>query len=468
MDLANLTAAQAVAAIKARRVKAVDLARAALARAARLKDYNFFICLDPDRALEQAEIIDRRIRDQEAVGPLAGLPFVAKDNIDSADLPTTGGSPAFAGWQPKDDAPVLSAMRKAGAVLIGKTNLHELAYGVTNNNAAYGPAHNPYDRARIPGGSSGGTAAAIAGRVVPAGLGTDTGGSTRIPASMCGCVGFRPSMGRYSQAGVVPLSWTRDTPGPMARTVEDIILLDGVCSRDRPTVHPVSLAGARIGVPRAYFREDIDPAVATAVDDTLRVLREAGATVVEADIPNIARLTAKVRPITGFESLRALAAYLYTHDSRMSVITLVEKVGGRLERAFLSDQLGPNAVDVQTYLEAIHVHRPALQSVYSRYFADHDLTALFVPTVALPAPHIGEDETVALNGKRVSTFLTITRNCSPASAAGLACLTIPVGQSSEGLPIGIDLVGPPMSDARVLALGHAIEQVLAPLPPPEI
>ena len=191
------------------------------------------------------------------------MPLALKDNLDTAEMPTTGGTPGLRGHRPKHNAPVVQKLLDAGAIAFGKTNLHELAYGITNNNAAFGAARNPYDRTRIPGASSGGVGVAVAARMAPGGIGSDTGGSVRIPAALCGIVGFRPTTGRWSQAGIVPISHTRDTAGPMTRSVADCALLDHVVTGS--ALPPAaSLKGLRLGVPRAHFWDPLDREVGAA------------------------------------------------------------------------------------------------------------------------------------------------------------------------------------------------------------
>ena len=187
---------------------------------------NAFIHLDPEQVRAAARAADAK--GSAAGGPLHGVPLALKDNLDTADMPTTGGTPGLKGHRPKRNADVVQKLFDAGAIAFGKANLHELAYGITNNNAGFGAARNPYDPTRIPGGSSGGVGTAVGARIVPGGIGSDTGGSVRVPAALCGIVGFRPTTGRWSQAGVVPISHTRDTPGPMTRSVADCALLDSV------------------------------------------------------------------------------------------------------------------------------------------------------------------------------------------------------------------------------------------------
>ena len=189
------------------------------------------------------------------MGALHGLPILIKANIATANVPTSAGTPALRDYRPASDAPVVARLFSAGAILLGKTNMHELAYGITSNNGAFGAVHNPYNPALIPGGSSGGNGAAIAARMCPAGLGTDTGGSVRIPAALCGIVGLRPTVGRYSGAGIVPLSRTMDTAGPMARSVEDLVLLDSVITGQNAPVQPAALRGLRLGAARFLLRK---------------------------------------------------------------------------------------------------------------------------------------------------------------------------------------------------------------------
>ena len=227
MSPVDLTVSEAAAAIARGELSALAYAEALLACAAERRALNAFIHHDADGVRAAARAADAARRDGASLGPLHGVPLALKDNLDTAGMPTTGGTPGLRRHRPMQNAPVVQKLLDAGAIAFGKANLHELAYGITNNNGGFGAARNPYDAARIPGGSSGGVGAAVGARIVPAGIGTDTGGSVRIPAALCGIVGFRPTTGRWSTAGVVPISHTRDTPGPMARSVADCVLLDG-------------------------------------------------------------------------------------------------------------------------------------------------------------------------------------------------------------------------------------------------
>ena len=250
-----LTASQAIAAMQSGRLTAEAYVTTLIARADALTDLRALISVNRTGALTAARAVDAMRKAGAAVGVLAGLPIVVKDNINTRELPTTGGTPALRNVQPSANAPSLQKLIDAGAIVLGKANMHELAFGITSTNLASfaGPVKNPYDRTRIPGGSSGGPAASIAARFAPAGLGTDTGGSMRIPAALCGIVGLRPSVGnggtqrRYTDTNaVVPISHTRDTVGPMGRTVADVALLDAVIS-GRAAPAAIGLQGIRIG-----------------------------------------------------------------------------------------------------------------------------------------------------------------------------------------------------------------------------
>ena len=346
--------------------------------------------------------------------------------------------------------------------------MHELAVGITSNNAHFGAARNPYNSAMIPGGSSGGTAVAIAARLAVAGLGSDTGGSCRIPAALCGIVGFRPTLHRYSQLGVVPISSTRDTPGPLGRTVEDVMLLDRVCSVRKQAPEEIRLQDLRLGVPRDYFYEDLEPELAIVVESALTALRDAGAVLVEVGLPDISTLNQTTGgTIAMYEQSRELAAYLNAARSPISARDVLTEVAGPMEREILMAQLDPaTAISAEKYQDAMGVQRPALQRAYAQYFENNKLSAMVVPTTPMTARPIGQDATVELNGKQVPTFATFIRNTDPPSVAGLPCLSVPAALTPSGLPVGIEFVGPALADARVLAIGEAYESLRPALAAP--
>ncbi|GAA4228333.1 indoleacetamide hydrolase [Actinomadura meridiana] len=466
-ELHWLSAVEAARRLREGTLKLDEYVEALIERTERLSRLNTYISHEPD-------LVRRSLAGGgDRPGPLHGLPFALKDIIDTADLPTTAATPALRHWRPGHDAPIARTLRDAGGTLMGKQALGELSFGMTGNNPAFGTVRNPYGTDHIPGGSSGGTAAGVAAGLVPVAIGADTGGSCRIPAALCGCVGFRPTHGRYDGRGVIPISSTRDTPGPLARSVADVRFVDAVCApAGADPDASVELAGLRLGVPRGFFYDDLDPNVATATETALSALAARGAVLIERDIPDLVRLNeAASFVIVLYEAGRELSAYLYQHDAPVALRELVGQVAIPQVRETLESLVDQDLFSAAAYREALTVHRPALRAAYARYFADHDVSAVVVPTTPLPArPHRtpGVDRTVDLNGVAVDGFTTYIRNTDAPSTAGLPCLSIPSGMSGDGLPIGLELVGPDSGDARLLAIGQAVEDALPPLPRPSL
>ena len=467
MSPTDLTVSEAAAAIARGELSALAYAEALLVRAAERRALNAFLHHDAEGVRAAARAADAARRDGASLGPLHGVPLALKDNLDTAGMPTTGGTPGLRGHRPTQNAPVVQRLLDAGAIAFGKANLHELAYGITNNNGGFGAARNPYDAARIPGGSSGGVGAAVGARIVPAGIGTDTGGSVRIPAALCGIVGFRPTTGRWSTAGVVPISHTRDTPGPMARSVADCVLLDGVVTGSR-AAPVVGLKGLRLGVPRALFWEGLDAETGRLMEQALQALARAGAVLVEGDIPDVGRLDNEAGfPIALYETVEDIERYLAGHQSKLSYRTLVAQCGSPDVAGLLQSLAGEGAVPEAAYRHALQVLRPQLQAAYRDHFRRHDVAAVVFPTTPLPAAPIGEDETVALNGERVPTFPTFIRNTSPGSVAGIPGISLPAAMTAAGLPLGLELDGPEGRDAALLAIAAAVEAALPSMPAPK-
>jgi mandelamide amidase len=466
MDLTALTISEAAAALQRGDITATAYADALLARAARLAELNAFIHHEPAQVRAAARAADQLRASGAKLGLLHGVPLALKDNLDTAGLATTAGTPGLRSNKPGRNAPVVQRLLDAGALVFGKANLHELAYGITNNNAGFGAARNPYDRTRIPGGSSGGVGVAVGARIVAGGIGSDTGGSVRIPAALCGIVGFRPSTGRWSQAGIVPISHTRDTAGPMARSVADCALLDRVItgSLEAPVA---ALKALRLGVPRGHFWENLDTEVASLMETTLRALQESGVVLVEADLPDAPRLDNEAGfPIALYETIVDLDAYLSEHGLALRYADIVAQVASPDVKGLLQSLLGEGAVPEAAYRHALQVQRPELQAAYSDYFQRHDVSAIVFPTTPLPAVPIGQDETVTLNGLAVPTFPTFIRNCSPASVAGIPGISLPAAMTRSGLPLGLELDAPQHADARLLAIARAVEAVLPKTPAP--
>ena len=466
-----LSACDAVAAMRAGEITAESYALALLERCTAGTYLNAFITLEPETVLEAARAADRHRASGGVLGLLHGLQIPVKDCINTADYPTTGGTNALRHFQPKTDATAITLLRAQGAILLGKTNLHELSLGWTSNNFAFGAARNPYDPARITGGSSGGTAAAVAAGMAPLGVAADTSGSIRIPAALCGVFGFRPTTGRYPTQGVIPIAPLFDQIGPIARCMADLALFDAVMTGDHRKIEPASLAGLRIGVDRGYFFANLDPEVAQSIETVMSRLQAAGAVLVEVNIPGLAEaITSTTSPISRHDAGPALVQYLRDHQ----VPTSLEEVSSQVlspdvmlafERFMLPGM--PQVVTEAEYAAACNTDRPALQRLMAACFAENGLAALLFPTAMVAATPIGADETVRVNGADMSFATAIGRNILPGSTAGLPGLVIPTGlTASTKLPLSIELDGPAGSDRVLLGIGMAIAAILDPITAP--
>jgi amidase len=432
---------------------------------------NAFISLNP-AALETADALDRERTAGTVRGPLHGIPVVIKDNFDTSDMPTTGSSIALATYRPTRDAFQVARLRAAGAIVIGKTNLHELASGIVSVSSLGGQTRNPYDPARNPGGSSGGTGAAVAANFAVAGLGSDTCGSIRIPASHNSLVGLRPSAGLSSRAGVIPLSHTQDVAGPLARTVRDVaVILDatvGVDPADPTTkasqgrtpasfvtgLSTASLKGARIGVLAPFFGDAADDQeVARVVRASIEMMKQNGAIAVDVPFANLTELL-RATSVIDAEFKFDLADYLSAAQNPP-----VRSLGEILERGLYHQALdatfrrrnAPETRDSDAYRASLAKREDARRTVIATMEAEN-IVALVHPTIRQKAALIG----AAQGGS----------NCQLSPTTGLPALSVPAGFTPDGLPVGIEFVGRPFSEPELLKLGAAFERATKARRPP--
>jgi aspartyl-tRNA(Asn)/glutamyl-tRNA(Gln) amidotransferase subunit A len=424
-----MTIDEAATKLRVRQVSAVELAQESIERirAAQPK-FNAFITVTEDLALEQARRADEELARGVDRGPLHGIPYALKDNFATSGIPTTCGSKIFRNRIPDRDSAVYQKLTEAGAVLMGKTGLHEFAYGITSNNPHFGAVRNPHDPTRIPGGSSGGSGAAVAADLVFFAMGTDTGGSIRVPASYCGCVGFKPAYGRVSRAGVFPLGYTLDHVGPLTRSVHDAALVMNAIAEPAPPAIPVR----RIGVPQNFFTERLAPAVAAAFDQALRSAEALGYRLVPIAVPDPAEINSIGRLILLGEASAVLQPYLDRRDDfGADVLALVDQ--GRL-------------VSATDYIDA-----QRLRKLYKKRWAKlwDSVDVVFTPTTPIQAPLIGQ----ALVGDE-DVRLASTRFVRPFNVLGLPAVSIPISTSS--LPGALQIVGQASEEAQLLALAESI------------
>jgi len=442
--------------VAARELTALEVVRSFLSRIDQINPaVNAYMVVMAEQAEEDARRVDGEIAKGRAPGVLGGVPLGIKDLIDVAGVPTAAGAHRRFHYTPERDAPVISRLRRAGAVILGKTNLHEFAYGVTNINPHTGPVRNPWDPSRIPGGSSGGSAAAVAAGLCAGALGSDTGGSIRIPSSLCGTVGLKPTYDRISRAGVVALAWTLDHLGPITRTTRDAALLLRVMAGADPG-DPASvkaepppfdepsedgLSGIRIGVPRGFFWERTHSEVYAAATGALRVLADRGATILDVDLPHAEDAGKAVAIILSVEA----TAY---HERRLrgSLGAYGDDLQVRLLRGFF--------IPGTDYVLAQRARAFITHEFLSAF---HGVDVLVTPTTTVPARPIEEDPGA---GAAVSLAMSteLTRFTNPFNLTGMPALSVPCGFARDGLPIGLQIVGKPFDEALVLRVGHAYEQ----------
>jgi mandelamide amidase len=391
------------------------------------------------------------------------------DSVNSKALPTSNGTRALRDFRPNDDAGVLKSLLAQGGILMGKTNLHELSCGWTSNNEIFGAVHNPYAPNHVPGGSSGGSGVAVAARMAPLAVAEDTWGSIRVPASMCGLAGLRPSFGRYPDDGIMPLTQAKfDQVGPLARSVADLALFDAVVTGDHAPVRPTSLQGVRIGIAPKSLLSDLDPEVERITTEAFHKLRAAGVTLIEAELPDaVNALFGTVATILAYETMPAVAAFLEAQGTGITFDQLLQQAGEGIRETLKAFALPPNRPTQDAY-EAALIQRQEIRDEIRRYFEQHGLIALAFPPILAPPPKIGQDAPVEIRGQKVSLVVAMGRNTALGSCASMAGLVLPAGMTSNGLPVGLEFDAMTGSDRSLLALGLSLEKVLGPIPAPSL
>ena len=460
-ETVQLTLEDAAALVRDRRVSPSELTEACLARIEAVEPrLNAFVTVTTDLARAQAREATAEIKSGRYRGLLHGIPVAVKDLFATQWIRTTAGSRILADWIPDEDATVVRKLREAGAVLLGKLGMHEFAYGVSSVNPHFGDVHNPWDATKIPGGSSGGSAVAVTAGEAYATLGSDTGGSIRIPASLCGCVGLKPTFARASLFGAIPLAWSLDHPGPLARTVRDVAIATAAIagfdprdpiSAERPV--PDFLAGIdrgarglRIGVPTDHVWDQCDPAIAGSVRDAIDALARAGAEIVEIRWPRAAEYAAASSAVLGVE---ARAYHEGSFPGRSADY-------GPLIRARLAAQ---GDVDAETYARSMRLLLEARAGAADRDLEGVDVLAM--PTVPSRAWTIEE----AKNIPRPSEWTRITRIFD---LTGQPAISVPCGIDPDGIPIGLQFAARMWDEAAALRAARAYELVRGPFPLPPL
>ena len=455
-SLARLSLAEAARLVEEKEVSPVDLVESSLERITavdeRLKAY---IAVYEDEARQVAKACETMIVAGHKLGPLHGIPVGLKDNIGLKGLRTTAGSKVLADWIPEEDATVAARLKGAGAVVIGKTNMHEFAWGGTSANPHYGFVRNPWNTDRFPAGSSGGSGAAVAARLCYGALGTDTGGSIRLPSAINGIVGIRPTIGRVSNHGVIPLAWSMDTVGPMARTVEDCAIMFGAVAGHDPkdagsAAVPVAdytadlgrgVQGIRIGIVPGYFFSHLQPPVHDAVRGALGVLEELGASVVDVEIGHI-------------------------HGNISAQLTVESCEPSTYHQRWLRERPEDYGDDVRLLLEIGEMHfathyiqaqryRGLLRQEFMEAFKDVDV--FICPALPFTATRVGEMSVVIENGVEEDMLAAIMQFTGVPSLTGLPSLAVPCGYDDEGLPVGMQIIGRPFDETTLFRVGAAFQ-----------
>jgi len=436
-----VTILEAGSALRSRRISCLELTNRCLDHIAKLNPrLNAFIMVTGETARATAQDLDRELASGRDRGPLHGIPIAHKDLISTKGVRTTSGSKLFADHVPSSDARVVERLNAAGAVMVGKTGLHELAYGITSDNPHFGTIRNPRNPEHIPGGSSGGSAVAVATGMALMATGTDTGGSIRIPASYCGVVGIKPTYGLVSVVGVQPLGFSLDHIGPLTTTVGDArVSLDVMADGAQRKPAPASVREIRVGVPENYYFTRVAPEVRDAVHLAAKRAEGLGARIIPVQVPDIDAISAASLVILLSEAAALYEPYM-DRQSEIGVDVRALLYQGRL-------------VPATDYVNAQRL-RKVLANEFRALFRSID--CLFTPATPITAPRIGQRE-VEIGGETLDTRLVTTRFARAFNALGFPALAMPCGETPEGMPIGLQMVGRPFEESLLFKLGEALE-----------
>ncbi|ENV93068.1 hypothetical protein F937_02467 [Acinetobacter calcoaceticus ANC 3680] len=453
--------------IHERKISCEELVHHYFATIEKQQSLNAFISTDKASAIQQAQYWDKYLLSGKPCPALMGILIAVKDNIHVEGFSNSAGTPALANFKPQSSAPIIQKLIDHGAVIVGKTNMHELAFGVTGYNTAMHiegvvGTRNAVNPLHIAGGSSSGSAVAVAAGMVQIAIGTDTGASIRLPSALNGCVGFRPTVGRYSQECITPISHTRDTAGPIAHTVSDIILIDQLITQE-PRKKPLQPHQIRLGI-NPYFWNHLDEDVHQQAQIALGLLKDAGVEIVSVDMPNLEQLNHAISfPVVVYEGKYDLIQYLKHHHIDLTLESVIDQISSPDVQALFKQNILPQLIQDQTgqlvpvlplYEKAISEARPQLLELYQNTFKAHNLHALLFPTSAVVAPLVNEQVS------SIENFQALIRNTDPGSNIGLSGLSLPIGKGAKSkLPIGLEIDGLPHQDSEILAIGVTLEEI---------
>lgn len=470
-EVYELNLLEASRAIRTGELTSERYTQALLERAHKLSSLNSFITLGDETVLEAARNADKARRAGKAMA-LPGVPIGVKDSYMTKGLPTSFGTGVAKGFKPTTDSQVVKILRHAGCLVFGKNNLVEMSYGLTGINDHHGQAKNPYNQLHITGGSSSGSAASVAARLVPVALGGDTVGSIRVPASLCGVVGFKPTPGRWSGKGVAPISSTLDTTGVLARRVADCELMDSLATGTHVNTNRVNsgLKGVRLAIAPRYYLDGADSEVEAVFNEAVRKLKDAGANIVEADLgDDFGPLVAKATWSLFFhETQPEITEFLRDQKVPVTFERIYEDLEPNIKANWTRSVLktGPGYIKDDVYQDVLRKIRPEVQRRYAnQVFARAD--ALIFPTTLCSAPTIAEQWKFTVAEKQVN-HIFLSRNTYPASCAALPGISLPMGMLKSGLPVGIELDASKGNDKALLQLARRVEDILGFVPPPSI